>query len=636
MHFYFLIFSFILFLYSCSSNKKVLLEKGFLDLSKENFFNQIINLDGEWEFYYNQILSSEEIKSENTFQTGYIFFPGSWKGFLINENPISGTGFATLRAKLKVYENNGLGLKTGVIGTASRIYVNGNLVQKAGEIGTTEKECKPGFRKTVIQLPKVESNEYEIILHICNYSDPRGGVWESLQVGDITTLLVETRLNIYLDIFLTSILFIMGIYHIILFTLRRKDYSPLFFGGFCLAIGIRVLLTSERILHNEFPNLGWNFLFGLEYFSFVISVPFFYNFAYSLYKEDFSYKIGIVTNIASFIFIVVILFSHPIVYSSLGDYFRIYILLVIIYSIYVMFKCLLKKREDAFIFFSGVSIIIFSAIHDILVALGIIHHLYITVYGLFLFLLFQSTLIAVRFSRAFTRVEELYSKSEELTSELIETSFAISRFVPSEFMNFLQKDNIKNLRLGDFLKKEVTIFFSDIRGFTTLAESMESDDVFKFLNSYFRRTISIISKNHGFIDKILGDGIMAIFPNSPQDAVNASIEIVNSIKDWNRERAESNLKEIRIGIGIHFGTVSIGTVGIEERLDTTVIGDPVNVAARLESMTKQYHEIILLSENVYEKLDGITQALCKEIGETSIRGRNVPLTIYALHFNQDS
>lgn len=621
--------------FSCNSIKKVSVEKGSLDLRNEKLASQILNLDGEWELYYNQLLTSEEIASKNILPDGYIKIPGSWKGLSIKNETISGTGYSTLRVRISAPSNITLGLKTGTIGTASKIYINGILVQEAGKVGKTEKECIPGFRKSVIQLPQTENNEYEIILHACNYSDPRGGVWESLEFGDLTSLIVKTRLNTYSDIFIASILFIMGIYHVILFTLRRKDFSPLFFGGFCLAIGIRVLLTSERILHNEFPHLSWNFLFGTEYAGFILAVPLFYNFTYSLYREDFSYKIAILTSAISFLFLMLIIFAPPIVYTSLGDYYRIYLLLLVIYSIYVMFRCLFKRREDSLIFFAGISIILFSAINDVLVALGILHTAYISGYGLFFFIMFQSTLIAIRFSRAFKKVEELYLKSEQLTTDLIETNFSISRFVPAQFMHFLQKDNIRNLNLGDFLKKEVTIFFSDIRGFTSLSENMESDEVFKFLNSYFHRTVSIINKNRGFVDKILGDGIMAIFPNSPQDAVNASLEIQSALKNWNEERLKYGLKEIKIGIGIHFGLVSIGAVGIEERLDTTIVGDPVNVASRLENMTKEYKEIILLSETVYERLSEVTKSLCREIGSTVIRGRNIPLKIYSIEINSD-
>ena len=266
-------------------------------------------------------------------------------------------------------------------------------------------------------------------------------------------------------------------------------------------------------------------------------------------------------------------------------------------------------------------IIIAAVVHDILVASHLIHNFYIFGYGLVAFILFQSTIIASRFSRAFL-------KSEELTESLIVTNTSIARFVPSEFLRLLNKNNIVDVKLGDHLKKEMTIFFSDIRGFTSLSEKLSSEEVFGFLNTYFKETVSIISRNNGFVDKIIGDGIMAIFPNSPNDALEASTEIIREIRRWNLEREKAGMKMISIGIGIHTGVVSLGTVGTEERLDTTVIGDTVNIAARLENLNKEYQTEVILSETVYSRLNETNKKYIRELDNTQIRGREKKLTIF--------
>ena len=215
-----------------------------------------------------------------------------------------------------------------------------------------------------------------------------------------------------------------------------------------------------------------------------------------------------------------------------------------------------------------------------------------------------------------------------MTESLIVTNSSIARFVPSEFLRLLNKNNIVDVKLGDHLKKEMTIFFSDIRGFTSLSEKLSSEEVFGFLNTYFKETVSIISRNNGFVDKIIGDGIMAIFPNSPNDALEASTEIIREIRRWNLEREKAGMKMISIGIGIHTGVVSLGTVGTEERLDTTVIGDTVNIAARLENLNKEYQTEVILSETVYSRLNETNKKYIRELDNTQIRGREKKLTIF--------
>ena len=514
-----------------------------------------------------------------------------------------------------------LSLKTGTIGTAFRLFVNGQEVSKGGKVGKIEDDTIPGFHFSTIPINQNSLTQVELILHISNFSDPNGGLWDSILIGDTTSILIAKKFQFVMDIFLFSTLFIMGIYHITLFLLRRKDISPLYFGIFCIMIGLRTLLTSERILHNDFSLFSWNFLFSVEYLTYYFSVPLFIGFVNSIYKEEFSLLFTKIVFWVSIFFALLVLFTKVKFFTEINVTYQIFTLATVSYLLFAMIRSLFKKREDIIYFFLGMLIIIAAVVHDILVASHLIHNFYIFGYGLVAFILFQSTIIASRFSRAFL-------KSEELTESLIVTNSSIARFVPSEFLRLLNKNNIVDVKLGDHLKKEMTIFFSDIRGFTSLSEKLSSEEVFGFLNTYFKETVSIISRNNGFVDKIIGDGIMAIFPNSPNDALEASTEIIREIRRWNLEREKAGMKMISIGIGIHTGVVSLGTVGTEERLDTTVIGDTVNIAARLENLNKEYQTEVILSETVYSRLNETNKKYIRELDNTQIRGREKKLTIF--------
>ncbi|MBK9500790.1 MAG: adenylate/guanylate cyclase domain-containing protein [Leptospiraceae bacterium] len=161
-----------------------------------------------------------------------------------------------------------------------------------------------------------------------------------------------------------------------------------------------------------------------------------------------------------------------------------------------------------------------------------------------------------------------------------------ARFVPEQLLRFLGKELITGVQLGDSINKKMAILFSDIRSFTTLSEDMSPEDNFKFLNSYLHAMGPSIRKNNGFIDKYMGDGIMAIFPEGSTDALQSAIEMLDELAEFNRTREKNGKLPIRIGIGIHVGYQMFGIIGDAERLEGTVISDAVNTASRLEGLTK--------------------------------------------------
>jgi class 3 adenylate cyclase len=206
-------------------------------------------------------------------------------------------------------------------------------------------------------------------------------------------------------------------------------------------------------------------------------------------------------------------------------------------------------------------------------------------------------------------IGELSEGYNNMTSRLMEYIDRISgmneayvRFVPRQFLQFLGKDNFTDIKLGDQVQKEMTILFSDIRSFTDLSEEMTPKENFDFINHYLGLMEPVIRKNNGFIDKYIGDSIMALFGDSVDDAINAAVEMRMQLISFNDERRGLGKKEISIGIGIHAGNLMLGIVGSEGRMEGTVISDAVNLASRLEGLTKAYGASIIISEDALIKL----------------------------------
>jgi len=205
---------------------------------------------------------------------------------------------------------------------------------------------------------------------------------------------------------------------------------------------------------------------------------------------------------------------------------------------------------------------------------------------------------------------------------------AVSRFVPNEFLSALGKSDITEIKLGDTIQKEVTVFFSDIRNFTSISEELTPQENFRFVNAYNSRMGPIIQNYKGFINQYLGDGIMAIFPNSVDDALRSAIEMQQAIQQYNSERALEAKSQIKVGMGLHSGPLIMGITGDENRMDATTISDSVNSASRIENLTKHYGASILLSEVSLKKLDDPTSFLLRYLGEVQVKGKLKPLKIY--------
>lgn len=225
----------------------------------------------------------------------------------------------------------------------------------------------------------------------------------------------------------------------------------------------------------------------------------------------------------------------------------------------------------------------------------------------------------------------LYEKNIREAREREEAMLRIhevtKKFVPIEFIRSLGKENLIDVKLGDQVERIVTVLFTDIRDFTTLSEKMTPEENFHFVSSFNARLGPIIRSNNGFINQYLGDSIMAMFPESPEDAIHAAIKMQKEVQELNKERNAGGLPSIRAGIGMHTGSLIMGITGDEFRLDAATISDTVNTAARIESLTKYYRSPLLLSEETLLHLSGQHDFHLRHLGSVRLKGKNKLLNI---------
>ena len=212
-----------------------------------------------------------------------------------------------------------------------------------------------------------------------------------------------------------------------------------------------------------------------------------------------------------------------------------------------------------------------------------------------------------------------------------------SKYVSDAVLKEILK-NPQKVTLGGE-EREVTVFFSDIRGFTTISEKTTPKELVRMLNRYFTEMTEEVLASGGVLDKYIGDAIMAFWgapiddSNQADNALKASLAMLKKLKALNQELKKVGDPEINIGIGLYTGTVIVGNIGSEKRFDYTIIGDTVNVASRLESLNKEYHTQLILGDATVKKLK--KKIPLRELGSVSVKGRKEQITIYTLEENAE-
>lgn len=229
-----------------------------------------------------------------------------------------------------------------------------------------------------------------------------------------------------------------------------------------------------------------------------------------------------------------------------------------------------------------------------------------------------------------------FSKSELLSRikthlNLHQINTAYGRFVPHEFLKILGRESILDVRLGDQVQGEMTILFSDIRSFTKISESMSPKENFDFLNDYLQRITPSIRKNNGFIDKYIGDAIMALFPQRPENAVSAAIDVLKQVQEYNIIGLQKWGSPINIGIGLNAGKLMLGTIGDKDRMDGTVISDAVNLASRLEGLCKIYGASIAISEHTLNAVDNQDRFHYRFLGKIQVKGKKEVVSVFEIY-----
>jgi adenylate cyclase len=232
--------------------------------------------------------------------------------------------------------------------------------------------------------------------------------------------------------------------------------------------------------------------------------------------------------------------------------------------------------------------------------------------------------------RARAEAEHLRRRLESATTSLEQLQLSFARFAPQEVVERIIASGVST----SAEKKTVTVLFADIVGFTALSERMEPALLVQIVNGYLARMSRAIAEHRGHVSKFIGDGILALFgalePNPWQadDAVRAALATREALEEYNKELAQAGQPPLRVGIGLHRGVAVAGVIGCEELVEFTVIGSTVNLASRVEHLTRRHAADILITAAVREALDARFALL--ELPAAAVAGISEPVVTYAV------
>lgn len=541
----------------------------------------------------------------------------SWRNMDSRNAAASSSGLGIYRFTIQVPEAQGpYGIWLGRQNSAFEIIVNSQRQAGAGNVAVQAKAMEPALSRPLVVL-NAGSNEIE--LRVSNFQTPLGGPMEESMVGSLQSL---RRAELFLalrQMLVFGSMVVGSVFFLIIFLAWPADRSFFYFFWIALFAGLRASLTGSLLGYELFPH-GYEIFAWMEFSIDLLIAPIFLYFLLEFLK------VGGLLLLKRSLLIVPVLISTASIFIPVAIYSK-YTIAAQVFSggtaliiLIILAREILKFRREAMLVGAAFLVLLFALANDFFRADGLDSPVHYETGSLgFLFFLFP---IAVMLGR---RTAKFSKKNFELSTELRETNEALRHFVPEQFLSFLS-DDIRSVRLGQVVETQVTVMFVDIRNFTRLSENMGPEKTMQFLNEYLSRVGPMVNEKGGFIDKFLGDGLLALFPGSADSALECAIRIQKEISTHNDSRMVKEGPPVNVVVALSTGRVALGTVGFSGRMDTTVIGDTVNLAARLESLSKKLGSGILMSAATVRLLKN--DCARREIDYIQIRGKKDPVTVY--------
>lgn len=419
---------------SAPDSPKFQSEKGILDLTQVHISENPQKLNGEWAFYWQELLSPEDIQNRlarDGNHDRWISIPSSWLGYRLDGQQLNGTGFATFRLVIELSEqdrNERLALRLPTIFHAYKLWVNGELLAEVGVVGQDKSGVTPHL-ETKLVFFQPENDRVELVMQVANFHHKRGGITKFIELGGSDVLTVRTNLKIAAEMFVTASLLVIGVYHLLLFVLRRKDKAPLYFGLFTLLFGIRSLLVGELLLTQLWPAFPWELQFKIEYLILCSSGYIITMYSDCIFPNYVSRWFHLGTRVVTSAFCIVVVVTPAIIYTKMLLLIGVMVVLHMVYLMIGLVKAAMWRMEGALIFLLVSVVALVTVVNDFLYynewsRIGNTSPL-----GLLVFTIAQMMLLSSRFTRAASNEERITRELQDANNKLTEMNMNLERTV---------------------------------------------------------------------------------------------------------------------------------------------------------------------------------------------------------------
>lgn len=535
-YFFFLIFALAIIQLSAST-----IEKGVLDLRKMDLFGNKIPLDGQWEFYWQELLTPEEIAE--VVANDYYDFPELWNnGKTVNGQSLQANGFATYRLTVLMPEEYPeIGLYIKHVYSAANLWINGEIVDFGGRTGTNQELSRPEWIPCVIDPSDNNSDSLEIVLQISNFHHRKGGARESIYLGDESLLDAEFSEYLSFDMMLSGTLIMTGLFFMGLFFFGEREKSALYFSLFCLTFSYRIIGADDYAVTFLFKNINWQVFLKLEYLSLFIPPLFYALYTHALYP--FRYRLNpfyVFATISGAMATVTLLFP-PRIFTTMVESYLFILMIAIALAAITYWRAYLAKLAGSkyALFSSGVVLAVF--LYNILIYLGLTVEVeLITFFGYLGFFFFQSLILFFLFTNSLKKAKEEAEMAVEAKTDFLSTIsheirtplnavVGLSHFLLEDNPRKDQQENLVSLK---YSAEHLTSLINDILDYNKLESGFVE---FEELDTDLREVVNSLYKAYRTKAEAKGININLEFDPDIQETVIADktrlIQVLNNLAD---------------------------------------------------------------------------------------------------------
>ncbi|MBM7567695.1 signal transduction histidine kinase [Paenibacillus sacheonensis] len=413
---------------------KIESKEGILDLTQVHVSENPLKLTGEWAFYWQELLSPEDIRirsATDEIHERWISIPSSWLGYRLDGRLLNGTGFATFRLVIQLGEqdrNERLALRLPTIFHAYKLWANGELLAEVGVVGQDKRSVTPRLATKLVFF-QPESDRVELVMQVANFHHMRGGITKSIELGGSDALTVRTHLKVAAEVFITASLLVIGVYHLLLFGLRRKDKAPLYFGLFTVLFGIRSLLVGEVLLTQLWPAFPWELEFKTEYLILCSSgyiITMYFDCIFPNYVSRW-FRLG--TRVVTGACCIIVAATPAILYTKMLLVIGVIVVLHMVYLMVGLVQAAMRRKEGALLFLLVSVVALVTVVNDFLYYNEWSPIANTSPLGLLVFTIAQMMLLSSRFTRAASNEERITRELQDANDKLTEMNLNLERTV---------------------------------------------------------------------------------------------------------------------------------------------------------------------------------------------------------------